>query len=223
MKDTKVFRYNSGCIFKILFREYNSRLPRHEKQIEIKEFLYPKDTGLFIMDKYISNNHKWKFDYNEIYSKYIIHTPYLNQVYNIIYSNQLEKYKNIPKIGLLIRNNNLSREQPSGEMPSIGKYISAIESLNIDKFILICAIDNLENLNFFKKNYNIIYNPFIKRSDTANDIEPHHIENMQAIDGAYHYLESFILSKADYFIHPVSNMATSVLYINPKIKNIFLY
>jgi hypothetical protein len=46
---------------------------------------------------------------------------------------------------------------------------------------------------------------------------------MQAIDGAYHYLESFVLSKSDYLIHPVSNMATAALYMNPKIKNIFLY
>lgn len=222
MEDAPAFQYNSGDVYKPLFEEYNNEIVSNETAT-VNTFFNQNYTAHLVVNKYLSKDQKvWRNKFNKIYKKYIKHTSYLDNIYNNIFLPQFEQYKDIPKIGILIRNNNLGIEQPRKVSPSIELYLKALQELNIQDFVLVCGIDNYNDLEFFKKYYKIIYNPHTTRSATACRGEPHHSSQMQIVDAAYHYLEGYALSKCDYFIHPVSNVATGALIMNPDLKNIFV-
>jgi hypothetical protein len=123
---------------------------------------------------------------------------------------------------VLLRNNALSTEQPNRRLPSITQYFDAIDSLNIANPKIICSIDNLEELTPFTNNYDCWYNKNTLRTTYKNEAEPHVTNDKTIKDAANQFLEGYMLSKCDYLIHPVSNIATGALYMNPDLKNIFL-
>jgi hypothetical protein len=220
--DAPAFRYNNGEIFKKLFKEYDNNKLSTET-ITHNTFFNVNYTAHLVAEKYQSPQQKeWRTKFNKIYKKYFVHTDYLNNTFNDILKPQFDQYKNIPKIGILIRNNNLGPEQPRKTSPTIDLYLDAIRQHNLNDFALVCGIDNNQDLNFFKTHFNTIYNPYTSRSETASHNEPHHSGSLQAVDAAYHYLEGYMLSMCDYLIHPVSNVATGALIMNPELKNVFV-
>jgi hypothetical protein len=222
MHDTSAFCYNSGDIFKPLFEEYNNNSPSHvTKTIEM--FIDQNYTAHLVAEKYTCPEQKqWRNTFNKAYKKFIKHTELVDNTFNEVYENQFKAYKDVPKVGILIRNNSLSTEQPRLVSPTKELYINAINSLNLKEFVLVCAIDNNEDINFFNSKYNTIYNKNTTRSSTAYHNEPHRVDCLNIKDAVNHYLEGFALSKCDYLIHPVSNVATAALYMNPDIKNLFV-
>lgn len=222
MQDAGAFQYNSGEIYKPLFEEYTNN-KEYTETITVNNFYDQNYTAHLAASKYTSSDQKqWRNTYHSIYTKYIKHTDYLNDIFNNVYSEQFARYNDTPKVGILIRNNNLAAEQPRQAVPTNELYIRAISELNLKDFTLICAIDNRQDLEFYKRNYNTICNENTSRSETRYHGEAHCVSNLTKIDAAYHYLEGFALSKCDYLIHPVSNVATAALYMNPKLKNMFV-
>lgn len=222
MHDTNAFCYNSGDVFRHLFEEYNN----NEPSLEVKTFEMFIDqnyTAHLVAEKYVCAEQKqWRNTYYKAYKKFIKHTELVNNTFSEIYTNQFKTFNNIPKVGILIRNNNLSTEQPRRISPTKELYVKAINDLNLKNFVIVCAIDNNEDLNYFNTRYNTIYNEHTTRSLTAYHNEPHRVDGLNIKDAVNHYLEGYTLSMCDYFIHPVSNVATAALYMNPDIKNIFI-
>lgn len=222
MQDAPAFQYNNGDVYKPLFEEYNDGTISNEIET-VNTFFNQNYTAHLVANKYLSNEQRiWRTRFNNVYKKYIKHTQYLKDIFNNIFLPQFEQYKSVPKIGILIRNNNLGVEQPRKISPTVELYLKAIKELNLPDFVVVCGIDNNQDLNFFKQHFKTILNPYTTRSETAWHSEPHHSSQMKAIDAAYHYLEGFALSKCDYLIHPVSNVATGALIMNPSLKNIFV-
>lgn len=222
MHDTNAFCYNSGDIFRPLFEEYNNNnFSQETKTFEM--FIDQNYTAHLVAEKYICAEQKqWRNNFNKAYKKFIKHTNLTDSTFNDIYENQFNIYKDIPKIGILIRNNMLSSEQPRLTSPTREQYVNAINSLNLKEFVLVCAVDNNEDLNYFNSKYSTIYNKNTTRSLTRYHNEPHRVDGLNIKDAINHYLEGYALSKCDYLIHPVSNVATAALYMNPNIKNLFL-
>ena len=222
MHDVSAFCYNNDDNFRPLFVEYNNNIPSRETKI-VDAYIDVSFTAHFAADKYTCVDQKWRDTYYKAYKKFIKHTDLVDSTFEEIYQKQFQMYKDVPKIGILIRNNHLSTEQPNRVSPTKEQYIDAINSFNLKEFVVVCAIDNNEDLNYFKDKYNIIYNKNTTRTATAYDLESHRNGSVLNVkDTINHYLEGVALSKCDYFIHPVSNVATAALYMNPSLKNLFL-
>lgn len=207
-------------IYNKLFIPYKSSSVIEE--VCISKYIDVNYTAHHVAEIYQNTDQTWKYQYNKAYNTYIKHTSFLEEVWNKNYLSFFEKAKNKTKIGILIRNQQLSTEQPRRVLPNREAYQHTIKELKLDDYVIFCGIDNKHDLSFFENNYNVFYNKNVTRTNFSYDGEPHLRDGLTIVDAAYHYLESYALSKCDFLIHPVSNMATAAMYMNPELKNIFL-
>ncbi len=208
------FAYNCGEVFSKLFKEYNTG-EKFDETIVLENYTSTEFTGKNVCSKY--NENSWRESFNKTLSFFQpqpLLKDYIQRVDSLFEGKEV--------IGILKRNCLLKCEQPSGEMPTFERYFSQIDSIFNDDMFLYLSIDNVYDLNQFIKKYKrCIYNPKCRRSNTDLNIEPHFIPG-NIMDAIYTYIEVYSLSKCKYFIHPVSNMATAVLYHNPAIQSTFL-
>lgn len=208
------FAYNCGEVFSKLFKEYNTGEDIDETFI-LETYTSTVFTGKDVCLKY--NDDSWKQSFNKTLSFFQpqpLLKDYLDKVDSLFEDREV--------IGILKRNCLLKWEQPSGKMPTLDSYYVQIDNVINENTSLYLSVDNISDLNLFIKKYKkCIYNPKCRRSNTDLDTEPHFTPG-NTMDAIYTYIEVYTLSKCKYFIHPVSNMATAVLYHNPIIKSTFL-
>lgn len=208
------FAYNCGEVFGKLFKEYNTG-DKFDETVILKSYTSTEFTCRDVYLKY--NENSWKNSFNETLSFFQpqqLLKDYIDKVDDLLEGKET--------IGILKRNSLLKCEQPLGVMPALNTYFSQIDNIIDNNSFLYLSVDNVSDLNQFIKKYKrCIYNPKCRRSNTDQDIEPHFAPG-NIMDAIYTYLEVYSLSRCKYFIHPVSNMATAVLYHNPTIKSIFL-
>lgn len=211
------FAYNCGEVFGKLFEIYTSE-NQYEEEIFLNTYNDTSFTGSEVHDKY--SQQKWREEFHNTL-KYFKYTPILKTLIEKVDNlNALKCSSNI--IGVLKRNELLKCEQHDNKMPTLEEYFEQIDKIIDDNTYIYLSVDNLSDINAFIKRYKkCIYNPKCRRSNTPFDREPHFTPG--TIDDAlYTYIEVYSLSKCKYFIHPLSNMATAVLYHNPTIKSIYI-
>ena len=214
--------YNCDLLYENLFI---TKLPNNEnnelEKIVIKEYIDHTYTAHDIANRYLQQDQSWRHDWYNAYNNFIGFTDFLNNIWEEVYSSIFTDNK--PKVGILTRHNALGSEQPNRRMPSLEQYYNAITDLNLSDFKVVCAVDSNETLAQFTSKYDCLFNTKTTRTHTPNDMsEAHHRPGMNIVDAAYHFLEAYMLSKCDYFIHPVSNTATAALFLNPYLKNTFI-
>lgn len=127
-------------------------------------------------------------------------------------------------VSALIRSDVHAGEQLSGRSQPLDEYGIAIESemdrLGADSVYIMCQ-DN-ETFAWFNSRFSVTSHPMTKRADSRGDAERHLSVPQTVVDAAVCLEEVLIASMAESFIHPVSNMATAALYINPELKSIHL-
>lgn len=213
------FAYNCGELFSNLFKTYQS-----EKEsnliVDLQTYNRTTYTGKDIHYQYISNNTEWRYNLNKTL-KYFIPTGELQSLITTL-DNILNNIKPKKLIGVLKRNNRLSCEQQNNTLPTIERYFEEIDKIFDDETYVCLSVDNVSDLNQFIKKYKrCIFNPKIRRTQTVFDEEPHFLPGSK-LDAMYTYLEVYMLSKCQTFIHPVSNMATASLYFNPQQQSIYI-
>ena len=212
------FAYNCGEVFGKLFQEYNTG----EEVQEIYNLTTYTDTsytGKEAFDKYEQT--EWKFNFNKTL-KYFIPTDLLKPFLDKIEHKYIFTSKKANLIGVLKRNNRLKCEQPNNVLPDLSSYFKEIDKIKDENTYLYLAVDNLYDINSFIERYKkCIYNPKSRRTNHCTDEEPHFTPGTIE-DAVATYLEVFTLSKCKHFIHPVSNMATAVLFHNPQINSIYI-
>jgi len=216
-------QYRCGEVFSKLFLPFNNKETVATETLHIQ--LYPDTTytAHHVIDVYKNPCQEWRKKLNRIYTKYIKFTNFLDNAWQNVFAHQFDIYNSVPKVGILISNKALEAQQPKKIMPDRTAYIGCINALNLKNYAVVCAIDNRQDLNFFNSNYKCVYNEHISRTNTVDEPESHlHNSQLTCIDAAFHFLEAFALSKCDYIIHPVSNIATAAMYMNPTAKNIFI-
>jgi len=217
--------YGEGEIFGKILNEYRDHTYKdyNIENIIIDNYLDNTITGRGAKDIYLTNNMSWRDNIYELFTKYIHINP--------IILNKLEEMKsNIPKdhriITFLVRHPVLKWEQPNQNMPFFSQYTNAIiESVDdIQKTTIICMTDHQEAYTYFNEQFqgvNIIF-PEVERA-RSDETEITRTQPIKNIDRAVNALLSVLyLSIGDIFIHPVSNMATAGLFMNPKMKSKFL-
>lgn len=128
-------------------------------------------------------------------------------------------------ITMLARHLDHGREQENKVMPHFELYDHEIQKItggDFSKVVIICMTDSMEAYNYFSEKYkdvNIRFPPTERQ--WAHEPQTAFCSGTNArISMAM--LSVLYLSTGDYFLHPVSNMSTAVMYINPDIKNIYL-
>ncbi len=212
------FAYECEELFSNLFEQYNT-----EKQISntsiVTDFKYLNYTGKNTHDLYLGEN-TWRYNLNEVYKKYFHPTKILQDAINTVDS-YFSKIEGV-KVGILKRNQLLKCEQVSNCMPCVDSYLNMLKSIDSVN-LCVLSIDNNTDLNLFKTTIDtkITYSTGIRRTNKDTDTEPHFTPS-SIYDAINYFIDVYMLSKCNYLIHPVSNMATAALYFNPNLKSVYL-
>ena len=214
------FAYNLPEVFGTVFEQYKNG--KHKEETTVSEYLQlslNKYTGKNAHNLYIGPDH-WRKDLNKTFLKYIKTTK--EAQHYIDKANENKKNCKGKIISILKRNQRLRCEQPSDEMPTLEQYFEKIDELFDDETYLYLCVDNMNDLNAFIKRYKrCLYHPYMRRTTSDKDQEPHFIPKSEK-DAIHTFVDLWTASQSDYFIHPVSNMATSALYFNPQVESIYI-
>lgn len=169
----------------------------------------------------------WRNELNSYWKKYckIIHPSVLDLFPEFQKVIDEERTNGKTIITFLARHLDHGREQMNKVMPSFSLYDEKIKEIagnDLSKVVLICMTDSMEAYNYFSEKYkdhNILFPPTERQ--WAHEPQTAFSEGTNArIPMAM--LSVLYLTTGDHFIHPISNMSTAVMYINPKIKNHYL-
>lgn len=210
------FAYDCGEVFGKVFNNFTTAksIDKVNELVTYSNFTY---TGKNVHDVYTSNDLSWRHSFNSC----LCYFNLTNIASDLL--NQLTKQMQNKKIiSVLKRNELLKCEQINNRLPTLDTYFKQIDCLYDNSTYLYLSVDNVNDLNAFISRYGkCIYNPKMRRSNFNTDTEPHFTPGTY-LDAIYTYMEVVALSRGSHFIHPISNMATSVLYHNPYITSIYI-
>lgn len=126
-------------------------------------------------------------------------------------------------IGVLIRSDALGGEQLYGKNQTLLQYVESMSKLtNHDKSFFVVSSD-LESITELQSVFaNIYYSTGIKRNAKRSDPEQHLNVPQTKQDAIDVMREVLALARCEKLIHPISNMATAALIINPSLKSVYL-
>ena len=228
--------YGEGEMFSKVFVPYVNQ-DYKDYEIEVIECFHYCDgklTGVDASKLYseqgcLANNISlnWRNEMN-IYFKtyYQIHNQRIIGKY-VGFLQQVQAYKEQGKkiITFLLRHPILKDEQENKVMPSYAMYdeeIMKVASGDISKAVLICLTDHQEAFEYFQEKYKdqTILFPDVERK-RENELDSVCVPGGdEKVDMAV--LSVLYLTAGDHFIHPVSNMATAALIINPNLQHTYL-
>jgi hypothetical protein len=228
--------YGEGEIFSKVFAPYvNPAYLDHEIEvIECFRYCDEKLTGrtasrLYTEESCLQNNisRNWRQELHAVWKTYyqIHNKSILQKFYRFV--EQMNEYRLQGKriVTFLLRHPALAVEQENNKLPSVEMYDEAILKQakgDLSSVVLVCLTDSQEAYHHFSetyKNTQIVF-PEVERRwahETDSTYNPGGDEKIEMA-----MLSVLYLSVGDHFIHPVSNMATAVLLINPYISNTYL-
>lgn len=121
--------------------------------------------------------------------------------------------------GLHIRNSSIGAECPGGISPSLADYERAIGGVTGRIYL---ATDNDEAVKYMRAllGERLIVRPIPRGDSMASE---YHRTVAQSVSDAQNCLiDALILARCDHLIHSVSNIATAVLYMNPRMGHSFV-
>lgn len=129
-------------------------------------------------------------------------------------------------IGVMVRANVHGAEQPTKRNQELGEYgAEIIDALQGDEKIFVMTSDK-ETLAWFQAQSqfgnHVIFFPETKRVETRDSTELHTSGGCDIDDAKLCLTEILVMAQARAMIHPVSNMATAALYINPALQSIYI-
>jgi hypothetical protein len=213
------FAYNCGEVFSNLFEPYNNG-NKITTIVELTEYVQQEFTGNGVHNYYINTNNNWRVELNKTLA-FFKPTENLQRKIDTL-NNTFKQITNKKIISVLKRNERLRCEQVNGTLPTLEDYFNKIDELFDENTYLCLAVDNIYDLSKFIERYKrCIYNPYTRRTNFTTDEEPH-FQPGTADDAINVYLEVYMLSKGQQFIHPISNMATASLYFNPNQTSLYI-
>ncbi len=179
-------------------------------------FHYPdhRITGREAGNAYLSEDSiKWRNQFHESWYKMRVDNDL--ELHAEFYAASAER----DIVGALIRCNGHRGEQLSDKTQSLDEYATAFEKIKKPDSILH-VMGDYESLRWFQARFATTffgYNRNATRDDDKHMTTPQTIEDAKAC-----LKEVLVLSKCRALIHPVSNMATAALYINPELESVYL-
>ena len=128
-------------------------------------------------------------------------------------------------IGVLVRSSAIAGEQISDRNASLDEYVRATKKLidqnDSKRPRIYAACSDHESSMRFVKEFSATIHPWTRRAENRSiDFHAQHPQNVN--DAINCVGEVLTLSRCDFLIHQVSNMATAALYINPSLTSVYL-
>lgn len=124
-------------------------------------------------------------------------------------------------VGVLIRSDVLGGEQLSGRSQPLEEYEAAIKKTGAKNVFVVSS--DMESILWIGQRFShLTFNGGIKRNQKRSDPEQHVLFPQGSEDAVKVMKEVLMLATCKYLVHPVSNMATAALYINPNLESIYL-
>jgi hypothetical protein len=187
---------------------------------------YPKghETLTYLHAAQLYPHQGWRKHYNAIWQRFGVREEWADRVAQYL----VETFGTQPYIAALIRADTHRGEQVGGRSQTLKEYEDAIRAeithmqaaTGQTPGVYIAAGDD-ETLEWMRRRFNCKYYPHTRRSRTrASDF---HLTAPQHFHDAVNCLvEVMIMAQAHALVHPVSNMATGALYINPGVQSIYI-
>jgi hypothetical protein len=224
--ESATYYVNKGeKIFEKIFVPYETNKEIHNV-IQINDF-NPKSpaTKLYFDDiKNYNENRKNLQPFNDVYKKFIIIQPHIQEKINY-HIQKLNEGNPEKTVGILVRSAAVWQDIDQNSRPTREKYLNIINKLNENnkniKYFL--CIDNNEDLNYYKKILTPNYYLDINRSDTNKGDAPHKNTALKSLDELEKvFIQVAVLSSCHILVHPNSNMATASLIMNMEQQSILV-
>jgi hypothetical protein len=176
---------------------------------------------------YLTEPEVWRAEIHDLFTQHIkVKAGILKEVDEFVEAH----FKDAHVIAVHMRASIISREQGNGCYPNHDEFANAIDEIiqanNSDITTgkpckVFLATDNQEAVDYMKARFPD--DMFITRDHKlyrAN--EDHDALGMDTQHARDAFIDALLLSRADHFVHAVSNVATAVLYMNPGLANKFL-
>lgn len=213
--------WSSGCIYgdcwNVLF--YPTEPPSGEHDVLT---FYPnlKITDVHVAQLYVSRDQSWRTHYNSLWNRLKVQPAITAEVDRFCAEEHLFG-ENERLVSVMIRDHLHANEQVRGESQTLEEYAAAMSAYHDGKtkFFLMCR--DWESIHKLSERFPCVIYKETRRGDNRSQ-QMHFLQAQNADDAKHCLTEILIASKAQRFIHPASNMATAVLYINPSIKSHFI-
>lgn len=166
--------------------------------------------------KLYEGGHEWREKCSFYWNQFFVHPDIEQAVYGFMVERDLQDY-----ISVIVRAHGHAGEQPSCRSQSLDAYAAAIDDrLGPATRLFVMAGDN-QTVEWLKARFPVTYFEDTPRMQDRNS--DRHLNVPQTFADARRVLiEVMVASRGRALIHPVSNMATAALYIEPEIQSIYL-
>ncbi len=156
----------------------------------------------------------WRDEPHQQWNRLIVRKEIREAVDTLVWRYNIDR---IPAV--LVRADTHAGEQLSDISQPLEDYSRALRKIGASR-VHVMAGDQ-ETLQWFSSRFDASWLRTTRRSETrAQDF---HLNNPQTVEDARNcMIEVLASSRARCLVHPVSNMATAALYMNPQLKSIFL-
>jgi hypothetical protein len=160
---------------------------------------------------YVSGHQYWRKSLHQQWNKFSVNPEHQKRAEDFC-GFLLGNYQ-----AVIVRSFPHAGEQMTGKEPELQRYAE-----QLDPAIPVFVMSNdWETQEWFSNRFESIRLQNTRRCK-SRDIE-FHLSTPQTIEDAIHcFIEVLICSGAKTLVHGVSNMATAALYINPRLKSIYL-
>lgn len=171
---------------------------------------------------YANPTDPWRRVYNAHFRKWAPHTAWVRQAAN--FADGLDA----PYVAVQVRADTHAGEQTSGRSQSLDDYADVLhvairhtkETSGLEPKVMVVASD-WETIGYFQKHFGARYFNGPRRGKTRQ-VDFHLNEPQTFKDAADCFCEVLAMSGASALVHPVSNMATGALYMNPNLESFYI-
>lgn len=213
--DTLYSRPQDGNLWDHLFEPTTP--PEGEATI-ITDYPHPLYTFKHVADLY-EGGHQWRQRLNACWSRFKVRDDVLAMAAKVI-----DQFQGKNVVSVLVRANCHGREQVDEKNQALEDYKSAIEwgpSRYAKHTVVHTVCGDMESLRWFQERFTVIYDEETVRSE-SRDVDRHQAVEQFVEDAKRALAEVIAMSRADFLVHPVSNMATAALYMNPDLRSVYL-
>lgn len=173
--------------------------------------------GLLYQGRTNNQHNNWRQECNVFWKGLKVLSVHSNFVDNF----SAQNFAGHKIISVLVRSTVIAGEQLTSRVQTLDEYAAAIDAeLTAGAKVYVASVD-LESLSWLADRFSVIAHPGTVRS-SSRTIDQHVVVPQTPLDAVFCLQEVLLLSRADVFVHPISNMATAALYINPALKSVFL-
>lgn len=163
---------------------------------------------------YYHSDGGWRYRLNQLWQRF---TP-LPAISNSV-EDDVEDYDISESVAVQVRSIPHAGEQVTGECQTLDQYARAIQASGGGRVFAVCS--DQSTVDWLAARFDVTSYPQTRRSPDRS-VNFHEVVPQTVEDAVQCFKEVMVMSHAKALIHPISNMATAALYMNPTLKSIYL-